>query len=335
VPSGDQTEKKQGGGIMRLRQWRSAVLAVVWACVPVMAAAQAFPDRPVTLVVPWSAGGGTDVAMRSLADAASKHLGQRIVIENRAGASGTIGPTSVAKNARPDGYTVTQIPITVFRLPHMTKVEFDALNDFTWIVGVTGYTFGVVVRADAPWKTWQELIAWSKANPGKFTYATPGHGTSLHITMEELAAKDGVQWLQVPFKGNADATAALLGGHVSASADSTGWGELIDAGKLRMLTIWSAERSKRWPTVPTLKELGYGIVSNSPYGIAGPKGMDPKVVKILHDAFKKGMEDPVYQKTIARLDQEDAYLSTEDYAAYAKRTFEEQRVVVNRLGLKQ
>jgi tripartite-type tricarboxylate transporter receptor subunit TctC len=317
---------------MKLRLW---VLAALAACGILPVGAQQFPDRPVTLVVPWSAGGGTDVAMRALAESTSKHLGQRIIIENRAGAGGTIGPTYVAKNAKPDGYTITQIPITVFRLPHMTKVEFDAMNDFTWIMGITGYTFGVVVRADAPWKTWQEMIAYAKANPGKLTYATPGTGTSLHITMEELAAKDGVQWLQVPFKGNADATAALMGAHVNMSADSTGWGELVDAGKLRMLSIWSAERSKRWPNVPTLKELGYGIVSNSPYGIAGPKGMDPKVVKILHDAFRKGMEDPVYQKTIERLDQENWYVSTEDYARYARRTYEEQKAVVERLGLKQ
>jgi len=324
-----------GGDIMQRWQWSAAVLAAVCVCMPLTAAAQSFPDRPVTLVVPWSAGGGTDVAMRALAEAAGKHLGQRVIVENRAGASGTIGPASVARNARPDGYTITQIPITVFRLPHMTKVEFDALNDFTWIMGITGYTFGVVVRADAPWKTWQEMIAFAKANPGKLTYATPGTGTSLHITMEELAAKDGVQWLQVPFKGNADATASLLGGHVNMSADSTGWGELIDAGKFRMLSIWGAERSKRWPSVPTLKELGYGIVSNSPYGLAGPKSMDPKVVKILHDAFRKALDDPAYQKTIARLDQENWYVPTDEYASYARRTFEEQKAIVERLGLKQ
>ena len=300
------------------------------------AAAQNFPEKPVTLIVPWSAGGGTDVAMRSLAEVMAKHLGQRMVVENKAGASGTIGPSSMAKNARPDGYTVSQMPITVFRLSHMTKTEFDPMTDFTWIINLTGYTFGVVVRADSPWKTWQEFIAYAKANPGKVTYGTPGNGTSLHITMEDVALREGIKWLQVPFKGNADATVALLGGHIMASADSTGWAELVDAGKFRMLVTWGAQRTKRWPQVPTLKELGYDIVSVSPYGIAGPKGMDPKVVKILHDAFKKGMEDPAFQKVLERLDQqENFYMNGEDYAKYARKTFEEEKATVERMGLKQ
>ncbi len=228
------------------------------------------------------------------------------------------------------------MPITVFRLPHMTKTEFDPMTDFTWIINLTGYTFGVVVRADSPWKTWQEFIAYAKANPGKVTYGTPGNGTSLHITMEDIALREGIKWLQVPFKGNADATVALLGGHIMASADSTGWAELVDAGKFRMLVTWGAQRTKRWPQVPTLKELGYDIVSVSPYGIAGPKGMDPKVVKVLHDAFKKGMEEPAFQKMLERLDQqENFYMNSEDYAKYARKTFEEEKATVERMGLKQ
>src|SRR4051812_34057516 len=223
-------------------------------CLPFCSApshAQNFPERPVTLVVPWPAGGGTDIAMRALADATSKHLGQRVTVENRGGASGTLGAAWLARNGKPDGYVVSQMPITVFRLPHMTKTDFDPLTDFTWIINLTGYTFGVVVRVDSPLKTWQELIAYARANPGKLTYGTPGTGTSLHITMEEVAARDRVKFLHVPFKGNADATTSLLGGHIMASADSTGWGELVDSGKLRMLVTWGAQRTKRWPNVPT------------------------------------------------------------------------------------
>ena len=301
-----------------------------------LAHAQSFPERPVTLIVPWSAGGGTDVALRALAEATSKHLGQRVTVENRAGASGTIGPAWMAKNAKPDGYVVSQIPITVLRLPHMTKTEFDPMTDFTWIINLTGYTFGVVVRADSPIRTWKDFIAYARTNPGKLTYGTPGTGTSLHITMEDIAAREGVKFLHVPFKGNADATAALLGGHIIASADSTGWAELIDAGRLRLLVTWGAQRTKRWPQVPTLKEVGYDIVSVSPYGIAGPKGMDPRVVKILHDAFKRGSEDPVFQKTLEKLDQQESfYMAPEEYARYARKTFLEEKALVERMGLKQ
>jgi len=316
--------------LKRLVRW---LVAMVIATLALATTAQGFPERPITLIVPWSAGGGTDVAMRALAEATSRHLRHRIVIENRAGAGGTIGPAWMAANAKPDGYTLSQIPITVFRMPHMQKVAFDPLNDFTFVLGVTGYTFGVVVRADAPWKTWQEFIAFARANPDKVTYGTPGTGTSLHITMEEIGARDGIKWLHVPYKGNADATTALLGGHITASADSTGWAELIDAGKFRLLATWGPLRTKRWPNVPTLKDLGYDIVSNSPYGIAGPRGMDPKIVKILHDAFRKGMEDPAYLKTIERLDQEPWYVPTEEYAKYAREAFARERTAVERLGL--
>lgn len=298
------------------------------------AAAQRYPERPVTLIVPWPPGGSTDLAMRALAEAAGKHLPQRFVIENRPGASGTLGASFLAQNAKPDGYTVSQMPITVFRLPHMGKTAFEPMSDFTWVIHLTGYTFGVVVRADSPWKTWQELIAYAKSNPGKVTYATPGHGTSLHITMEEIARLEGIQWLQIPFRGYAEGATALLGGHVMAQADSTGWAEMVDAGRLRLLSTWGAQRTKRWPNAPTLKELGYPLISNSPYGLAGPKGMDPNAVRVLHDAFKKALEDPDAQKILDKFDQEIYYLNSADYAAHARRTYEAEREIVKRLGLK-
>ena len=296
--------------------------------------AQSYPSRPVTFIVPWPPGGSTDLAMRSLAVIAEKHLGQRIVIENKPGVSGTMGAQALAQGAKPDGYTIAQMPITVFRLPHMTKMAFDPVNDFSWIIHLTGYTFGVVVRADSPWKNWAEFIAYAKANPGKVTYATPGNGTSLHITMEDIALREGIQWVQVPFKGYAEGATSLLGGHVMAHADSTGWAEQVNAGRLRLLSTWGAQRTKRWPEVPTLKDLGYPIVSNSPYGLAGPKGMDPAAVQVLHDAFKKALEDPEYQKTLDKFDQEAYYLNSADYAALAKKTYEEERVAIKRLNLK-
>src|SRR6516165_9418737 len=124
---------------------------------PQVAPAQAYPTRPVTLIVPFPAGGTTDVALRALATASEKHLGQSIVIENRTGASGTLGPAQMAASSKPDGYIISQLPITVFRLPFISRTSFDPTKDFTFIIGVTGYTFGVVVRSDAPWKTFQDL----------------------------------------------------------------------------------------------------------------------------------------------------------------------------------
>ena len=299
------------------------------------AEAQKFPSRPVTLIVPFPAGGTTDVLLRALASATEKHLGQPIVIENRAGAAGTLGPIQMAGQASPDGYTVAQIPISVFRIPVITRSNFDAVKEFTWIVGLTGYTFGVVVRADAPWKTFPELLADAKANPGKINYGTPGAGTSLHITMEQIANKQGIKWTHVPFKGNAETNNAVLGGHIHAVADSTGWGPLVNSGKLRLLVTWGANRTRAWPNVPTLREVGIDIVSVSPFGLGGPKGMDPAVVKTLHDAFRQGLAEPSYLEVLTKLDQETFYLNSADYLAYAQRTAAEERRFVTELGLVQ
>jgi tripartite-type tricarboxylate transporter receptor subunit TctC len=136
-------------------------------------------------------------------------------------------------------------------------------------------------------------------------------------------------------KGGAETTPAVLGGHVSATADSTGWAPQVDSGDLLLLVTWGNQRTKRWPSVPTLKELGYGMVSNSPFGIAGPKGLDSKAVKILHDAFKKGMEDPAYQKVLEKFDMEPFYKNTEDYVKYIKELVEEEKENVEKLGLKK
>ena len=294
--------------------------------------AEAFPERPITLICPWTPGGNTDIALRALADVAARHLGKRIVIDNRPGAGGALGPQNMAASAKPDGYTLSQIPLGVFRLPHMVKTAFDPINDLTWILNVAGYEFGVSVRVDAPWKTWDEFIAYAKANPGKVSFASPGVGTSLHLTMEDLSGRLGIQWLHVPYKGSADAVTALRGGQVMAQAGSPPW-ELVDAGQARPLVMWGDNRTPRAPNVPTLKEL-YGIVANSPWGIAGPKGMDAKVVKILHDAFRRAIEDPVFMRALDRVGMAPYYMGGDDYLQWARKAADEERRAVERLGLK-
>jgi tripartite-type tricarboxylate transporter receptor subunit TctC len=299
------------------------------------AQAQSFPARPVTLIVPWAAGGSTDIGMRALATATEKHLGQSIVVENRPGGSGTLGPGQMAATAKPDGYTLAQLPITVFRFPFMTRTTFDPAKDFSYIIGVSGYTFGVVVKNDAPWKTFPELLAEAKANPGKINYGSPGPGTSLHITMEQIAKRQGIKWTHVPYKGSAETSTAILGGHIHAVADSSGWAQLVNMGQLRLLVTWGAGRTRNWPTVPTLKEVGIDMVSNSPFGIGGPKGIEPGVVKVLHDAFKKGMEEASYAEAMAKLDMEPFYLSSENYAKFALEQIAEAKRYIAELGLKQ
>jgi tripartite-type tricarboxylate transporter receptor subunit TctC len=283
------------------------LLCIAWLA-PAVAQAQDFPARPVTLIVPWPAGGSTDQVMRALAQATEKYLGQTIVVENRPGAAGTLGANAMVA-AKPDGYTITQIPITVFRNPHLGNVGYDPLTDLTYILGVSGYTFGVVVRADSQWNTWADLVAYAKANPGKLSYGTPGANTSLHVTMEDIAYRNGIKWTQVPFRGNADNMQAILGGHIDAAADATGWGPHVDAGKLRLLATWGPQRTKRWPNAPTLKELGFDIVSTSPYG----------------------MQDPIHMQAMEKYDQELLYMSGEEYAKFARETFAAERDTMARL----
>ena len=295
------------------------------------AQAQQFPSKPVTLIVPWPAGGSTDIYFRKLGEITAKNLGQALVIENRPGGSGMNGPATMAKTAKPDGYTISQLAITAFRMPHMQKVDWDPLTDFTYIIGLAGYTFGIVVKSDSPFKTFNDLITYAKANPGKLSYATPGTGTSLHLAMEEIAVKAGVQFLHVPFKGYGDGAIALMGGHVMVQVDSTGWARQVDQGAQRLLATLGDKRT-RW-NAPTVKELGVDTVSNSPFGLVGPKGMPREAVKVLHDVFRKSLDDPEYLKMLAQLDQSAWYQSGEDYARWAAETLKAERATIERVGL--
>jgi tripartite-type tricarboxylate transporter receptor subunit TctC len=271
--------------------------------------------------------------IRALAVSASRNMGDAtIIVDNKPGAGGTLGANELV-NAKPDGYTLSQLPFGVFRFPHMQKTAYDPLKDFTWIVCLTGYTFGLVVPADSPFKSIKDLVDYAKKNPGTVTYGSTGTGTSPHLAVEEFAATAGIQLQHVPFKGNADNMQAVLGGHVMAATDATGWGPHVDAGKLRLLATYGSQRTKRWPNVPTLEELGYKTVSDSPFGVCGPKGMDPVVVKTLHDAFRKTLEDPLVLATFEKYDQTVIYKDTATYTQYARQTFAAEKATIERLGL--
>lgn len=298
------------------------------------ALAQGFPSRPVTLYCAFPAGGPTDQVFRVLAEAAAKHLGQPVVVENKPGAGGTLAALAL-RNARPDGHTLAQMPMGMFRIPHMqAKPTFDPIGDFTYVINLTGYTFGFVVPVNSPIKSIKDLVAHAKANPGKFSYASTGIGTSPHLAVEEFAQRAGIQLNHVPFKGNADLMQAILGGHVDGASDSTGWAPAVEAGKLRLLATYGSKRTKRWPNVPTLTELGFETVSDSPYGLAGPKGMDPQALKVLHDAFRKALDDAKVQQMLDRFDQPTTYMGPADYTAWAKKTLDAERATIDRLGLR-
>ncbi|MBU0588066.1 MAG: tripartite tricarboxylate transporter substrate binding protein [Gammaproteobacteria bacterium] len=291
-----------------------------------------FPSRPITLIAPWPAGGSSDGVMRAFAESAGRVLGVPVVIENKPGVGGTLGASAMMQ-AKPDGYTLTQLPLGIYRLPHMQKMAFDPVKDLTHIVCLTGYTFGLAATMDAPYKTLKEMVAYAKANPGKVAYGHTGTGTTPHLAVEEFSAKAGIQLQDIPYKGSAEIMQAILGGHIPMMSGTTEFAPHVKAGKLRLLATLGRERNKAFADVPTVKESGWDTISESPFGMGGPKGMDPAVVRTLHDAFKKTLEDPKVQEALDRFYMPTIYMNTADYTAYAERTFASEKATIERLGL--
>jgi tripartite-type tricarboxylate transporter receptor subunit TctC len=315
-----------------LRRHLVQLAAATLAVASVAAQAQSFPAKPIKLVIAFPAGGPTDITMRQLADNASKILGQPVVVDNKPGAGGSL-PAQLLQTSAPDGYTIGQIPLGVFRLPYTTKINWDPVKDISYVINVTGYAFGIVVPTDSPIKNWADFVAYAKANPGKLSYGSTGTLTSPHLTTELIAQKLGIQLNHIPYKGSAELSGAISGGHIMAMADSTGFAPLVQAGKIRVLNTWGEKRLEKFPDAPTLKELGLDIVQNSPFGIGAPKGTPPEVVKKLHDAFKKAMEEKSYVEALARYDMLPMYMDSTQYTRFAETTFRTEKALVEKLGL--
>ncbi|MEY4125116.1 MAG: hypothetical protein RL770_1697 [Pseudomonadota bacterium] len=310
---------------------QASLAGAVSIAMPAMAQSN-FPSRPIKLICPWPAGGSTDAVMRAIAESASRILNNPVITENKGGAGGMLGPNELV-SAKPDGYTLSQLPMGILRIPHMQKTLFDPLADFTYVACLTGYTFGIVVRSDSPIKSIKDLVDYAKANPGKFTYGSTGNGTTPHLAVEEFAMKAGIKLQHVPFKGNAEGMQAILGGHIMSHSDATGWGPHVEAGTCRLLATYGSKRTKRWPNAPTLNELGYDTVSDSPFGVGAPKGMDPAITRKLHDTFKATLEDPKVLASFEKYDQSVIYMNTEDYTKYARETFPKEKKLIEQLGL--
>lgn len=316
---------------------RRALLQTAAACslLPLSAVVRAqagWPSQPIKLLIAFPAGGPTDITMRVLAENASRLLGQTVVVENRPGAGGTL-PAQQMQQSRPDGHTLAQVPLGVFRMPYTQKMSWDPLKDLSYIIGVTGYAFGLVVPTDSPIKTWADFVAYAKANPGRLSYGSTGVLTSPHLTMEDIAMRVGVELNHIPFKGSADLMQAILGGQIMAAADSTGFAPHVASGRLRVLNTWGAQRLPKFPDVPTLTELGIPLVQASPYGIAGPRGMDPSLVQRIHDVLKQAMEQPSHVEVLARYDQALMHMNPQQYLRFAEDTFRREKALVERLGL--
>ena len=318
--------------IHRRRIVQAAAASLLTPLGGLLRAQTTWPQQPVKLMIAFPPGGPTDITMRVLAENASRLLGQQVIVENRPGAGGTL-PAQQLQQARPDGHTLAQVPLGVFRMPYTQKMTWDPLKDLSYIIGVTGYAFGLVVPSESSIKTWADFVAYAKANPGKLSYGSTGVLTSPHLTMEDIALRVGIELNHIPFKGSADMMQAILGGQIMAAADSTGFAPHVASGRLRVLNTWGAQRLPKFPDVPTLKELGIPLVQASPYGLGGPKGMDPTLVKRIHDAFKQAMEMPSHVEVLAKYDQQLMHMDPAQYTRFAEETFRREKALVEKLGL--
>lgn len=297
-------------------------------------AQEKYPAKPINFVIGYPAGGTTDVCARPLVMAASKILGQPIVVLNKPGGGSAVAVASL-KLEKPDGYTIGILPSGAVLSQHMRTVPYDSAKDFTPIMQYAVYLYGLVVRTDAPWKTFKEFIDYAKENPGKVRYSTAGPGTPQHLVMERLALKEKIKWTHIPFQGGGPAITALLGGHVEASSQTTEWKVHVESGRLRLLAVYGEKRMADFPSVPTLLDLGYGISAASLISIVGPKGLSPQIVGTLHGAFKKAMEDPDFLKVSKQMDQPPLYRSPEDLAKHLVKMNEEVGGLINSLGLRE
>ena len=314
---------------------RSLLTAAAAGLLPGAAFAQGsgYPTRPIDLIVPAGAGGGTDVLARAFAEAAKKHLPQPITVVNRPGASGMIGHGEMI-NARPDGYKLAIVFAEIVIVPHLglSKLSYE---DFTPIARLNADPAAITVKADAPWNTIEEFLAASRAKPGEIKMGNSGPGSIWHLAHAALEDKVGVKYNPIPFGGAAPAVLALMGGHVDAVAVSPGEvATHVASGKLKTLTVMADRRLRGFDNVPTLKERGIDLSIGTWRGLAAPKATPPEVIAILVEATRKAADEAVIKDTLDRLSMGYSYADAETFRAGMKRDNELFKQLVNKLGIK-
>ena len=320
--------------LLRRDLLKGGAVAAASLLLPAALRAEDYPARPITFICPWPAGGTADQSMRAICQAASGVLKQPVILENRAGAAGMIGAKAIAA-ARPDGYTIGQIPISVTRFSQLGMLQADPRKDFTYIARTSGQTFGIAVLPGSPFKTLKDLVAAAKANPGRITYAHSGIGGATHVGMEEFAMAAGIQLNAVAYKGGAPALQDTLGGQVDMLVDSSSWAPHVEAGKLRLLATWGEQRTPRFKDTPTLKEMGYNVVVDAPNGIGAPKGLDPAVEMKLRNAFRIAVASNEFKVVADKIDAPVMYLDGPDYQKYVQTVYDRETVLIQRLKLKE
>ncbi len=291
-----------------------------------------YPSQAITIIVPYAPGGTTDVLARALATSLSRQLKQSVVVENKSGAGGTLGVVDMLR-AKPDGYRLTLVPVSVFRQPYVQKTPYDPIRDLTYIASFSAYDFILAVAADSPFKSLKDVVNFAKSNKEGVDYGTPGKFTGNQVAMALLGKAAGVPFVHVPYKGDSEATTALLGGHVKTIVSTNGILNFMESGKVRALAVAADKRPPAFASVPTFREAGYDVVVPSPLGLAGPKGLPPAIVQKLDAAVKAALDDPDMQRVIKTYGVRTDYRDHQAYAEFARSNFDAEKSIVQSLGL--
>ncbi|MDR0539967.1 MAG: tripartite tricarboxylate transporter substrate binding protein [Spirochaetaceae bacterium] len=280
-----------------------------------------YPEKGITMICPWSAGGGTDAILRAFSYAAEKQLGVTITVENKTGGAGAIGHAAI-KNAKPDGYTVGMITFELNSLPPQGLIDFT-YADYDPLIRVNSDAATLTVKADAPYNTIKEFVDYCKKNPNSVSIGNSAPGSVWHIGAGLLANKTGIQVKHVSFEGGGPAVTALAGGHIQAVTVSLAEVKSqLDAGNVKCLGIMDSKRSELYPAIPTFTEEGYPIVYSTWRGLGLPKGVNPEIRAILVDAFTKAIEDPDFVEKARNMNLQIAYLPPAEFEVFLKENFD-------------
>ena len=310
----------------------AAVAAFAWA--GTLRAQPAFPSKPITIIVPFGAGGSTDVSTRALGEAAGRLLGQPVVVENRPGGSGAVA-ISALRLLPADGHALLIMGSTQIANQFLSDVAYNVERDLTPVVLHMSYHAGLAVRADSPWKTFRDFIAHVKANPGKVSYASAAAGTPQHLVMERLTREIGASMIFAPFGDGTKAVNALLGGHVDSVSQVTEWKPHVEAGTLRLLVTYGTKRMPQFPEVPTLIDLGYNITNVGFNSIVALKATPPERVAALARAFKTVLDNPnsEFAKVLTKFDLVGENLGPAEATAYFRKFETDTRAILSAAGI--
>lgn len=300
---------------------------------PTFAFASDYPTRAIEVIVPASAGGGTDVVARAYSEAVRKYLPQPVVVNNKPGASGVVGMLDVL-NARSDGYKICMAITELSILPHLGLAKFTS-GDFKPIALLNVDASAITVRADAPWKTIEEFVAAAKAKPNQINVGNSGNGSVWHLAAAALGERTGASFNHIPFQGGAPAALALMGGHVDAVAVSVGEvATFVQAGKLKILAVAAEQRSRGFDKVPTLKERGIDLSVGGWRGLLAPKNTPDDIATALRIATRKAVEEPVFREQLDKLFLTSSYLDAPEFAAWLTVTNDFFKALVVKSGIK-